>query len=191
MKRIEEEIWKDVKDYEGRYQVSNQGRVKRLYHRSGKERVISPEKVMGGYLRVNLYKNGKAKHISVHRLVAQTFIPNTENWPEVNHKDEVKTNNSVANLEWCSKAYNCQYGTRTERMMLTRNTRKSYGAEQAVVATRNGIERWFRSQHEASQQLGLNQGCIHYCLVGRQHHTGGWSFRLAAQTDRPAVESLF
>ena len=85
------EIWKDIIGYEGRYQVSNLGRVKSLnYNNTNKEKILKPKKENNGYLRVNLSKNGKAKMYSVHRLVAIVYIPNPENKETVNHKNENK-----------------------------------------------------------------------------------------------------
>ena len=109
------EIWKDVVYFEGLYQVSNLGRVKSLnYSRTGREKVLKPSKT-NGYLQVYLYKEGKSKRFSIHRLVAFAFIPNPNNLPIVNHKDEDKSNNCVDNLEWCTVAYNNNYGTKNQR----------------------------------------------------------------------------
>ena len=108
-----EEIWKDKKDYEEHYQVSNCGRVKSI--RFGKERILKPVPNSFGYLFVKLCKDGKAKAFTVHRLVAEAFLDNPNNYKEVNHKDENKTNNVVTNLEWCDRKYNQNYGTRTEK----------------------------------------------------------------------------
>lgn len=117
------EIWKDIKDYEGLYQVSNWGRVKSLRRLITnqynsfyiEEKILKPQKNRYGYLYVNLYKNGIMKHITIHKLVAETFISNRNNLPCINHKDENKTNNVVTNLEWCNYSYNNYYGTRTKR----------------------------------------------------------------------------
>lgn len=112
------EIWKDIKNYEGLYQVSNWGRVKSLgnggtYKTS---RILKTGKDINGYFFVTLWKNGKQKHCLVHRLVATAFLDNPENFPCINHKDEVKTNNSVENLEWCSYKYNNNYGSHKEKV---------------------------------------------------------------------------
>ena len=116
------EIYKDIKDLEGLYQVSNFGQILSLnYHRSGKPRLLKPDTIRNGYLKVLLYKDGKKKKFLVHRLVAEAFIPNPDNLPCVNHKDEDKTNNSVENLEWCSHEYNINYGTHNERSAKTRS----------------------------------------------------------------------
>lgn len=109
------EIWKDVKDYEGLYQVSNIGRVKSLKKevngrgnkvRIVKERILKPVIVYNGYERVILSKNCKTKLYRVNRLVAQAFIPNNNNYPIINHIDGDKRNNNVDNLEWCSYSHN-------------------------------------------------------------------------------------
>ena len=98
------EVWLDVVGYEGLYKVSNLGKVKSL--RTNK--LLSPG-VSQGYLYVALYKEKKRRNKQVHRLVAEAFIPNIEGFPLINHKDEVKTNNVVENLEWCSYSYNNTY----------------------------------------------------------------------------------
>lgn len=104
-----EEIWKDIKGFEGLYQVSNKGNVKNRFNK-----LISQENCKG-YLRVHLHKNSKYSHFLVHRLVAEAFIDNSSNLPQVNHKDEDKTNNCVENLEWCDAKYNVNYGTSNYR----------------------------------------------------------------------------
>lgn len=116
------EEWREIPGWGGRYQVSNLGRVKSIY-RNGKSRVLSPNvNCRRGYLSVNLYDNAREKRYYVHRLVATAFIPNPERFPQVNHKDENKANNNVANLEWCSNLYNHNYGTCNERMSATKRT---------------------------------------------------------------------
>ena len=114
------EIFKDIKDYEGLYQVSNLGQILSLnYYRSGKPKLLKPGKNKKGYLLVNLYKNRKRKSYKIHQLVAEHFIPNPDNLPEINHIDEDKTNNRVDNLEWKSHKDNCNHGTRNERIAKT------------------------------------------------------------------------
>ena len=111
-----EEIWKDIEGYEGLYQISNYGRVKSLnYAKQGKEKILKDRISNSGYKRVNLSKSGERKTYYVHRLVAETFIPNPNGYSEVNHKDEDKSNNNIDNLEWCTSKYNSNYGTRNER----------------------------------------------------------------------------
>lgn len=111
-----EEIWKDVEGFEGRYQVSNAGRVRSFARKSYKEpKILTCIHDKYGYLLVNLYyseRGIKGKQAKVHRLVAKAFIDNPLNLPEINHKDENKQNNVVDNLEWCTTRYNLTYGNR-------------------------------------------------------------------------------
>lgn len=112
----EDEIFVDIEGYEGKYQVSNLGRIKSLGNENTKkEKILKQIKDRGGYLCVNLCKNGKGNFCLVHRLVANAFIENPSNLPQVNHKDENKTNNIVDNLEWCDAKYNTNYGTAIQR----------------------------------------------------------------------------
>lgn len=128
------EVWKDIEGYEGKYQVSSLGRVRRLaytFKRRNKwgvcDNVISSGMMslrnVKGYLSVKLRDETKRKHYQVHRLVAAAFIPNPDGLPEVNHKNEDKTDNRVENLEWCTRKYNTNYGTRGIRMWTTRRSR--------------------------------------------------------------------
>ena len=102
---------RDVKGYEGLYAVTSCGKVWSYKRR----RFLTPVVNKKGYLCINLYKNEKLKHFLIHRLVAQAYIPNPDNLPQVNHKDENKTNNCLQNLEWCNASYNINYGTGIER----------------------------------------------------------------------------
>ena len=122
-----EEIWKDIPNFEGYYQASNLGRIRsvtrkakvKILHndfRTIKGQLISPAITKDGYLKVSLSKNHKRYYFKVHRLIAQTFIPNPHNYPVINHKDENKQNNCVNNLEWCSIKYNCNYGSRNQKI---------------------------------------------------------------------------
>lgn len=113
-----EEVWKDINGYDGVYQVSNLGRIrtkdrmlKREYHNGyvRKGQLIKMHEDKDGYLRVNLYKNGKPKTGLIHRLVAQTFIPNPNNLPQVNHKNLNKQDNRIENLEWISLEDNIKH----------------------------------------------------------------------------------
>lgn len=117
------EVWKDIRGYEGLYQVSNKGRIKALSKttvihsdnsfngskRYREEKIHRCQLQKDGYVRTHLYKDNKRQNVKVHRIVAEAFIPNPDNYPMVNHKDEVKSNNCVENLEWCSNSYNVQY----------------------------------------------------------------------------------
>ena len=115
-------ILKDIKGYEGRYQISDTGQVYSLVSK----KYLKPQDDGRGYLFVRLTnKKGIVKNEKIHRLVAQAFTPNPDNLPEVNHIDENKYNNCVDNLEWCSVKYNRNYGTRYQRIWKTRKLKKT------------------------------------------------------------------
>ena len=153
------EVWKDIIGYEGLYQVSNKRRVKSLnYKQTKREGILSPRKDGGGYLWVNLYKNREVKHRKIHRLVAQAFIPNPDNLPEVNHKDETRNNNCVENLEWCDRYYNNNYRTK--------NRRKRETSGYAVKCLETG--EIFASYREVEELTGIKHGNISACILGKQ-----------------------
>ena len=119
------EEWRPVVGYEGLYEVSNTGRVRSLdkydsMNRFLRGRILRLFTDGLGYLRAQLYSNSKRKSFLVHRLVAQAFIPNPDNLPQVNHRDENPSNDNVENLEWCDAKYNSNYGTRNDRIRTTR-----------------------------------------------------------------------
>ena len=124
---MEKEIWKDIKGYEDYYKISNLGRIKSIdrFEKKGKSIILKKGVILkqyidkGGYLRITLHKNNIAKTFRVHRLVAQNFIDNPNDLEFVNHKDENKQNNNVNNLEWCTRKYNNNYGTRSLRAGLS------------------------------------------------------------------------
>lgn len=107
-----EEIWKDVIGYEGRYQISNMGQLKG-FGRSPKGVILNLSSSWNGYLTKNLYKNWDYQPIKIHRLVCQHFIENPENKPFINHKNGIKTDNRVENLEWCTFSENMLHAKRT------------------------------------------------------------------------------
>ena len=118
------EVWKDVLGFEEAYQVSNYGRIKRKKrtdsnNRTHKERIMSPSMYSNGYMNVELRMNNKKRRTSEHRLVAEAFIDNPLNLPQINHKDENKANNHVSNLEWCTAQYNIRYKDGVKRRRAT------------------------------------------------------------------------
>lgn len=126
---MQNEIWKSIEGYDHPYKVSNRGRV------LGKYGILRPYDNGYGYLVVDFRKDGKRKHLKVHRLVAEAFIRNENNLPEVNHKDENKHNNDALNLEWCDSSYNKKYGNgRTARSEGMKRVWKSRRAEDVSEA---------------------------------------------------------
>lgn len=124
-----EEIWKDIKGYEGKYKVSNLGRVKSLKDRHGyREKILKQLLTHHGYMQVMLFdkaKGNKGKRYYAHRLVAEAFISNPNKFPIINHKDEIRTNNRIDNLEWCTHKYNSNYGTARVKISETHKGEKN------------------------------------------------------------------
>lgn len=119
-----DEIWKDVPGFDGDYKASTRGRIKSFKGNTPIIMSLHTNK-RTGYVYVGLCKDGEVHTTTVHRVVAETFIPNPDNLPCINHKDENKENNYIENLEWCSYQYNLTYGTHTERAKETRKARGS------------------------------------------------------------------
>ena len=162
------EIWKDITGYEGLYQVSNLGRVKSLkYKRSNKEKIIKSYVRKLGYLAVSLYKENKFKIFSIHRLVAQAFVPNPNNLPCINHKDENPSNNIWTNLEWCTYEYNNNYGAHNIRQANT----KSKPIKQ--ISLDGTVVKIWPSALVACKENEYNRSSISFCCKGiRKTHKG-------------------
>ena len=178
------EEWKAIQGYEGIYEVSNFGNVRSLprYKRGNFDskvfiegKTIKQVKNNRGYYIVQLSKNNKVKNFSVHRLVAEAFIPNPNNFPQVNHKDEDKSNNRVSNLEWMTLKRNINYGTRNKRMALTK------GKNVKAFDDDGNFIMWFCSMTVAEKITGINQGDISRCTLGKTKHAGGYVWEIVKQ----------
>ena len=181
MENEKEEIWKDIKGYEGRYLVSNRGRVKSLerivIRKNGrkfsiKERILKPFTNHSGYLVVILSGgNGKNKTFLVHRLVCKAFHENPKSKPCVNHIDENKANNVVSNLEWCTYEENNNYGTRTARIAKTQS--KPVGQY-----TLDGeLVKIWQSTSDVQRQLGFSQAHISKVARGKRKTAYGYVWK--------------
>ncbi len=164
------ETWRAVVGYEGLYEVSNQGRIRRV-------KIIEPTKKKHGYMQVSLVdRSGKRKSLRLHRIVAEAFIPNPENKPQVNHKDENPENNRAGNLEWATAEENTNYGSRTARAAAKNGSKTPIVQIEpetlAVVAEYPG-------QSAAARETGIAASCINACLRGKQRHAGGylWEYK--------------
>lgn len=178
-----EEVWRDIPGWEGLYQVSSAGNVKTLARtkvgKGGgvwqvKEAILTPQKDAYGYYRVCLTKNGKSTYKRVHRLVAEAFIPNPDNLPQINHKDEEKLNNCVENLEWCDAKYNSNYGTRLERVA----DKKSIWV--IKLSTHNEILHFYRSAIDAERDTGIQSSNIIKCCKGKRKTSGGFVWKYSS-----------
>lgn len=181
-----EEIWKDIKGYEGLYQISNFGRVKSLNHlkRLGAKTILHKGKILkqqiiktNGYFSVALSKKSKVKRYLVHRLVAQAFVENLKNYNVINHKDENKLNNNATNLEWCSYNYNNNYGNHGQKISKTRNFNKNKKVYQYDL---NGnLINIFKSSLEAKRFFKIKNNSITRCCRNLQKTAGGfiWKYK--------------
>lgn len=169
------EIWKDIKGYEGAYQVSNSGKVRSFLKSStahdGLPHVLKPSSTRG-YLSVSLFsKESGRKTFLVHRLVAQAFIPNPNNFQEINHKDENKANNFSDNLEWCTRSYNMSYGTaRLRQGMSQSKSVEQLNMEGVPIAI-------YYSIPIAAKINGIDESSIHKCCIGKRNFCGGYMWR--------------
>ena len=175
------EEWRDIEDYKGKYQVSNIGRVKSLertiwtgkgYYKTLPERILKLRKRKDGYLQIKLYKDGAEKVYLVHRLVSEAFIPNPNNLPEINHKDENKQNNCVDNLEWCSRSYNNRYNGRAKKA--GKKLAEKLSKPVYSISKESGLITYWKSATVASRQIGISQSNICNCLKGKRKSTGGF-----------------
>lgn len=141
------EIWKDVNGYEGLYQISSYGKLKRF----GTNKLIKPIVCTNGYLEFALWKNGKRKVILSHRLVAIHFLENPNNLPEINHLDENITNNNMENLAWCTSKENSNYGNRNNKVRETKRKYfkkiAQYDLQDNLIETHECIESAAKSVH--------------------------------------------
>lgn len=169
------EIWKDVVGYEGKYKVSNMGRVYSL----NKEKYMRCCNDKRGYARLILRKDNKSYGNLVHRLVATAFLPNPSNYKEINHKDENPSNNTVDNLEWCTKKYNNNYGTKIERQVKNKNYRQIADKQSIKVLQydRDGnlLMTW-KSARECKKKSGFDNSVIAKCCRGELNTAYGFKW---------------
>lgn len=156
-------MFKDIKGFEGLYQITDDGRV--WSHRTQKYLATRINSTTG-YVQVDLFKDGKKTTFNLHKLIGEAFIPNPDGLPQLNHLDEDKTNNNVSNLCWTSSKENANYGTRNERMKL-KLSKLVYCPE---------LNKTFNGTHEAASVLGLHQASVWRCCNNKQKTTGGLHF---------------
>lgn len=195
------EEWKTIEGYEN-YQISSLGRVKSLnYGRTGKEKIIGIHKDKKGYIIYRLYRNGEIQQYKAHRLVASAFIPNPNNLPQVNHKDENKQNNCASNLEWCDAKHNNNYGTRNERVskshkgvrLSKEHIENSAKARQKPIIqlSLNGefIKQW-NSAKQAGKELNINASNFTNCCRGKHNSAGKYKWKYLSDYINEQIQYL-
>ena len=155
---------KDITGYEGLYAITSCGKVWSYYTKKFLKPLVDKQ----GYLRVDLYKRGKATHFFVHRLVAETYLANLNNLPFVNHKDEVPGHCWLNNLEWCTAKYNCNYGKHNKQLAISKS--KSVRCVETQIC--------YPSLIEAEKDTGILRSSLSNCLCGKSKTAGKyhWEF---------------
>lgn len=197
------ELWKDISGYEGVYQISNLGRVKRLAYISEisprgykqymhfSEKILKPYTDKSGYVYTHLSKAGKTNAYLLHRLVANHFIPNPENKSTVNHKDGNKINNNINNLEWATRSEQTQHayklGLNNSKVGLSGDSNYAYGKRgdlsynaipvYQLDKNTNKIISEYGSMVEAAKQTGCNVSKISMVCAGKRITTGGYKWK--------------
>lgn len=149
---------RDIKGYEGLYAISADGKV----YGYKRKKFLTQHPIGRGYLKVSLCKDGEMKNFLIHRLVAEAFLSNPNNLPQVNHINEDKSDNRVENLEWVSAKENDNYGTRNKRI-----SKPIYCIE---------LKKRYESLSEAAKDLDLDTGAISRVCQGKANHTHGYHF---------------
>ena len=159
------------------YLIYNDGKI----YSKKTNKFLTPFKKSTGYYAVNLYNfNGEPKMFFVHRLVAEAFLENPNNYNNINHKDEDKSNNSLSNLEWCDHSYNENYGTKKQREMQTKTeTKKINGRKKnGQFDLNNNFIREWDSLTEASKQLNISIGNISSVIHNKRNQAGGFIWKV-------------
>ena len=187
---LAKEEWRDVENYEGKYQISNLGRL-RSFARSVEPLIFAPHYDKDGYIMYGLRRNGKTYTKKAHRLVASAFIPNKDNLPQINHIDEDKTNNRVSNLEWCSHLYNNRYGTKRQRISFYAMY-QGHSLRKVRQYTKDGL---FVKEHISSRMAERETNIKHQNIIetcrGGQTQSGGYLWCYADDIQRiKEIESL-
>lgn len=182
------EIWKDIQGYQGLYQISNLGNIKSFPRKYSikNERILKPAKTSKGYYFVYLYKNGKAKMYLLHRLIAESFIPNYNNKPCINHINGIKTDNRIENLEWATYSENTKHsykiGLEKKSEKQKENCRKlGKSLGKSILQydlDGNFIKEWISSA-EAGRKLKINQSNIIACCLNKRKKAGKskWKYK--------------
>lgn len=181
---LDDEIWKDIKGFEGMYQISNLGRVKSLkrkrnnINRIEQEHLIKQFDNSKGYLQFSLFKDEKKYTFRTHRILAETFIPNPKKYKVVNHINGHKKDNRLENLEWCTYKYNTQHAWKNGLCSI--NKFKHYTTKVLQIDNNDNILAVYMSQRIASKINNISYRALNMCLKGKNKTCGGykWKYKL-------------
>ena len=190
--QMNREIWKPIEGYAD-YLISNLGRVKSI--KFNREKILKTYQDKHNYWRVNLCENGKQKTHLVHRLVAKAFVPNPNNLPYINHKDENPSNPICTNLEWCTHQYNMNYGTIKERSSISHTGKKQTIEHINKVIetqikpvnqyTKEGIlVKVWNSMKDACIELNIQKSSLTKCCQGKRKTAGGYKWEYNQTNNR-------
>lgn len=147
------------------------------------KRPLKPHKSKFGYFRVCLYRDGTRYETMIHRIVAQAFLENPDNLPQVNHKNEIRTDNRVENLEWCTPSYNINYGNRNKTVSekLTKIKTETVGRKVMQISPETGyVVRVWDSTHQIERETGIPHSNIYACCAGRRKTRNGFLWKYAS-----------
>lgn len=183
-----EEEWRIIDGFDGKFLISNRGRIMDMdYHNKGEKKEIKPY-LIRGYPTVTFFYKKKRYPFRVHRLVAMAFVPNPQNFPYVNHKDETRNNNNVDNLEWCTQKYNNTYGTAIQRAVTKRKKPvEQYTTDGAYIATHD-------SALDAALSLGYKKdyrSLITRSCKGKSGVILGYIWKYADEEMKEKYEGVF
>ena len=184
------EIWKDIKGYEGLYQISNLGMVKRIkrnlyvnaYNKSiviNAEKILKLNHVKSGYIFITLTANNTKRTLKVHRLVAETFIPNPENKPEVNHINGDKCDNRVENLEWCTHAENMNHASKNNLLHIQSGNNNNKNKKINQYTLDNKLIKKWHSIYEITKETGFERHGITRCCTNKLKTYKGYIWKYA------------
>ena len=170
-------MWKDIKNYEGLYKVNENGDILSVKY----NKIIRKDITNSGYYSVKLFKDGKGHHKNVHRIVAEAFIDNEKGLPEVNHKDENKLNNSVSNLEWCTRIYNERYKSKKEREAFTKSNKYNvYDESNKLIISKGTFKTLYQTLKHSAKNLNSFRSNLNLCARGKLRRAYGYRIEYAA-----------
>lgn len=180
IKPLLNEEWKEI--YNGRYQVSNYGRVKSMFMNNSqvhykREKILkNVKRSKNGYYCVSIYENSKLNLTNIHNLVADSFLENKNNYKYINHKDENKENNRIDNLEFCTAKYNCNFGSRNKRISIKSINRPKSKFEKVIQYNLQGnFIKEYENACVATRETGI--GHLRECCDGKRKTAGGYIFK--------------